>query len=169
MFYIAGIWDSTTQYTKNDYKCPVVFLDTNGKYYYLKNSSSRGQNPSSSDAWGEAENFAAVFTEVLFSNFAKLGSFVINQDWMISQHGVEYDSSGNLTIVSGDNTTNYQNFKTSSPAENLSGETNFCPNLAIDAKTGRVYAQRMDVGGSSTFKGTVYATSGTFNGVVNAT
>jgi hypothetical protein len=87
---------------------------------------------------------------------------------MISQHGVEYDSSGNLTIVSGDNTTNYQNFKTSSPAENLSGETNFCPNLAIDAKTGRVYAQKMDIGGSSTFKGTVFANAGSFTGIVNA-
>jgi hypothetical protein len=68
-----------------------------------------------------ADNFEAIFTKVLFSNFAKLGSFIMNQDWMISQHGVEYDSSGNLTMVSGDNTTNYQNFKTSSPAENLSG------------------------------------------------
>jgi len=78
MFYIAGIWDSNTEYTKNDYKCPVVMLASNNKYYYLKDSSSRGQNPSSSDAWGEADNFAAVFTKVLFSEFAKLGSFVIN-------------------------------------------------------------------------------------------
>ena len=170
MFYIAGIWDSTKTYTKNDYKCPVVFLESNEKYYYLKTASNIGDNPSSSTSvWGEAENFAAVFTEVLFANFAKLGSFVINQDWMISQHGVEYDSSGNLTMVSGDNTTNYQNFKTSSPAENLSGEVNFCPNLAIDAKTGRVYAQRMDIGGSSVFKGTVHAAAGSFTGTVNAT
>ena len=169
MFYIAGIWKSTTQYTKNDYKCPVVMLASNNKYYYLKETSSQGQNPSSyTNIWGEADNFAAVFTQVLFSEFAKLGSFVLNQDWMISQHGVEYDSSGNLTMVIGDNTTNYQNFKTSNPTTNLSGEVNFCPNLAIDAKTGRVYAQRMDVGGSSTFKGTVFAESGLFNGVVNA-
>ena len=171
MFYIAGIWNSTTEYTKNDYKCPVVFYDdgTNERYYYLIASSSKNQNPSSnSSVWGLADNFEAIFTKVLFSNFAKLGSFIMNQDWMISQHGVEYDSSGNLTVVSGDNTTNYQNFKTSSPTENLSGQVNFCPNLAIDAKTGRVYAQRMDVGGSSTFKGTVYAENGMFNGSVNA-
>ena len=78
MFYIAGIWDGNTEYTRNDYKCPVVMLSSNNKYYYLKDSSSRGQNPSSSSAWGEADNFAAVFTHVLFSEFAKLGSFVIN-------------------------------------------------------------------------------------------
>jgi hypothetical protein len=43
MFYIAGIWDSTTEYTKNDYKCPVVFYDdgTNERYYYLIASSSK--------------------------------------------------------------------------------------------------------------------------------
>ena len=168
MFYIAGIWDSNTEYTKNDYKCPVVMLASNNKYYYLKDSSSRGQNPSSSDAWGEADNFAAVFTKVLFSEFAKLGSFVINQDWMLSQHGVEYDSNGGLTMVTGDNTTNYQNFKTSNPTTNLSGQVNFCPNLAIDAKTGKVYAQRMEIGGSSVFKGMVYALGGTFSGTVNA-
>lgn len=169
MFYIAGIWDSNTEYIKNDYKCPVVMLASNNKYYYLKNSSSRGQNPSSSDAWGEADNFAAVFTQVLFSEFAKLGSFIINQDWMLSQHGVEYDSNGGLTMVTGDNTTNYQNFKTSNPTTNLSGQVNFCPNLAIDAKTGKVYAQRMEIGGSSVFKGMVYALGGTFSGTVNAT
>ena len=171
MFYVAGIWDSGTTYTKNDYKCPVVFYDdgTNERYYYLIASSSINQNPSyNSSVWGLADNFEAIFTKVLFSNFAKFGSFIMNQDWMVSQHGIQYDASGNLTMVTGDNTTNYQNFKPASPAENLSGEVNFCPNLAIDAKTGRIYSQRMDVGGSSVFKGMVYATGGSFKGNVSA-
>jgi hypothetical protein len=44
-----------------------------------------------------------VFTDILFVNdFAKLGSFIVNWDWMISQYGIIYDSSGTAHIINSD-------------------------------------------------------------------
>jgi hypothetical protein len=33
-----------------------------------------------------------VFTDILFvNNFAKLGSFIVNRDWMLCHYGTIYD------------------------------------------------------------------------------
>lgn len=100
-----------------------------------------------------------------FGAYAHFGSFIINADWMISQYGVLYDSSGNPTII---NSSNYQSnfsghlpytyFNESNPNSNVSGSTNFCPAFAIDGKTGKAYFN------DAYIKGEIEANSGIIGG-----
>jgi hypothetical protein len=116
-----------------------------------------------------------VFTDILFvKDFAKLGSFIVNNDWLITRHGIIYDSSGidnkineTETWTSGgityDQNNAYLLFDTEYPQSSKSGEINFVPNVAIDARTGESYFNKAHVTGN------VQATGGIFNGIVNAT
>lgn len=168
MSYLAGVWDSQTTYTKNAEKSPVVYY--NGNYYYLKgeiNSSqttitSTNQNPvSRTDIWAQAENFEMVFTDILFVNeFAKLGSFIISQDWLISKNGTLYESNGTAHDIDDshswsdwDANSAYTKFDPSSPDKNKSGSLNFVPAIAIDSLSGRCFFWK------GYFKGDIYANS----------
>jgi len=107
MSYLAGIWNENTTYTKTAKANPVVYYADNDNYYYLIGdapTSSRGEDPSTATTvWAQAENYNMVFTDILFVNdFAKLGSFIVNWDWMISQYGIIYDSSGTAHKIDSD-------------------------------------------------------------------
>ena len=148
MFYLCGQFPDKAPYSKDDYRCPVVYYG--GEYWYLKaDSATASDTPSaSSSVWGKAEKFDMVFTDVIFvKDFAKLGSFVVSGDWLISTKGIlggaesqDYskfdpaypDSSVNTTHIVNDTTwTGY----------------NFVPYFAVDGKEGKIYAVKGQIGG----------------------
>ena len=144
MFYLAGEYASGTSYTRNDDLCPVVYYSS--EYWYLKNNGTyKGYTPNdSSSVWGKAQNFNMVFTDVLFAKtFALLGSFVVNQDWFISQYGVNKPNSS----TSQENSNAYTNFRASDPQAQGPTYPCFSPYLKIDAKTGAIYAMKGSIGG----------------------
>ena len=104
-----------------------------------------------------------------FGENAYLGSFIINGDWMISQYGTLYDSSGTAHEINGTSSYGgytkdnaYTLFSPQYPASSQPGANNFCPNFAVDGKTGNT------IQGKGVFRGEVHATSGEFNGTVKA-
>ena len=92
MFYLAGEWDPDIYYTRNEKICPIVHCkvdNVNEEYWYLDANSSQNNPPSDSSVyWKKAQNFGIVLTEALFAQFAKLGSFIVAEDFFISQCGV---------------------------------------------------------------------------------
>jgi hypothetical protein len=88
--------------------------------------------------------FKYIITKVIFTENAYLGSFIINGDWMISQHGT----------VNGSESTNYTAFDPEHPNDNTG--SNFIPNFAIDGLTGKTYQNDAYV------RGEIHATSGDF-------
>ena len=181
MSYLAGVWDASTTYTKTAERNPVVYYG--GNYYYLKGElefegpnkniieiTSQGQRPDLySNIWAEAESFEMVFTDILFVNdFAKLASFIINKDWMISKNGVLYYSNGqsydidrdtnlNITNQYGERYTAYNAYLEFDPSypdsRKANNATNFVPAIAIDSLSGRCFFWK------GYFKGDVYANS----------
>lgn len=154
MSYLAGVWNSNTTYTKTDEKSPVVYY--NGNYYYIKGDinsetpsiSSTVQNPAQRpDIWAMADSFEMVFTDILFVNqFAKLASFIINEDWLISKHGTLYDSNGNPHEIDNTHSWNgidvneaYTYFDPTYVDSNKPGALNFVPSIAIDSLSGRAF------------------------------
>lgn len=172
MFYLCGQFPDMAPYSKDDYRCPVVYYG--GEYWYLKaDSASASDTPSaSSTVWGKAEKFNMVFTDVLFvKNFAMLGSFVVNGDWMISQYGLYYEDSSSAGTPTSSTTypTGYTAFH---PIDvtypGAAGYPAFKPYYAVDCKSGRIYALRGLIGGfeiGSDALGTSYSagtTGGTY-------
>lgn len=181
MSYLAGVWDASTTYTKTAERNPVVYYG--GNYYYLKGElefegpnkniieiTSQGQRPDLySNIWAEAESFEMVFTDILFVNdFAKLASFIINKDWMISKNGTLYYSNGqsydidrdtnlNITNRYGERYTAYNAYLEFDPSypdrRKANDATNFVPAIAIDSLSGRCFFWK------GYFKGDVYANS----------
>lgn len=133
MYYPAGPHDPNRNYDVTSKLVPVVC--SSSSYYYAKQSVPAGQNipVSNTTYWGAFSNFAAVFVEILFASFAKLGSFVISGNWFISQYGT----------VNGYNSANYQAFDGSFTDQ----ATNFIPYLAMDAKNGSLFCQKGTIGG----------------------
>lgn len=148
MFYLCGQFPDKAPYSKDDYRCPVVYYG--GEYWYLKADRASGSDKPSarSSVWGKAEKFDMVFTDVIFvKDFAKLGSFVVSGDWLISTKGIlgsaesqDYskfdpaypDRSVNTTHIVNDTTwTGY----------------NFVPYFAVDGKEGKIYAVKGQIGG----------------------
>lgn len=186
-YYPAGEYDANDNnaFSRTDEMCPVVLSD--GNYYYLKESSNlrNGSRISPTDRscgsvyWGLCDNFQVVFIKALFALFAKLGSFVVSDDWFISQYGTLKSSDGRTLTVDGtnyetkyindngditpDNTglVGYAHFKSADPTASTnadSGDLKFAPILAIDAKTGKIYGSAVELGGKIT------ATSGSIIG-----
>ena len=179
MSYLAGIWDPTKTYTKTETKNPIVYYAPNNSYYYLVGTppvSSQGNNdnPTTSNKWAQAENYNMVFTDILFVNqFAKFGSFIVNNDWLITRHGTIYEANGTphdineeATWTDGNTTydknTAYTAFYSDNPFSDKVGVINFVPNAAIDARTGVSYFNEAHV------KGEINATNGIFSGDVYA-
>ena len=148
-YYFAGEWSSGTSYLFEATKAPYVKRGNN--FYMLdcaawastqQSSStytSRGQDPASYNSGNPWSPMTAVFkyiiTEAMFTQNAYLGSFIINNDWMISQHGT----------VNGAASTNYTAFDVNHPNDNTG--SNFIPNFAVDGKTGTSYQKKGYIGG----------------------
>lgn len=110
MYYPAGEYNSLIEYTRNNNVCPIVhYTDPNNVdsgYWYLNSSTNIINNehiaPSSTldNPWKKAENYGMVITEVLFTQFAKVGSFIVSGDFFISQHGTLFNDSGEVEVTS---------------------------------------------------------------------
>lgn len=181
-YYYAGEWNASTQYKFEATKAPYVSVTHNGvsNYFMLdcaawpstqQSSSvytSLGQNPEST-AYSDGKPwstmlavFKYVISEATFASFAKLGSFIINEDWMISQYGILYTSYNNGVTI--DSTNWNREFtiggKTGLPytffnPSSLDGPwVGFAPNFAVDGKTGTSYQNDAHI------KGEVVASSG---------
>ena len=120
--------------------------NTNTVGYYVKYGANFYMNvkdagvpnttePSASaDGWEVMNSvFEYFMTKVTFADSAYLGSFIINGDWMISQHGK----------VDGSPSTDYERFD----PNDMSSRYAFIPNFAVDGRTGKVYANDFQVNG----------------------
>lgn len=149
-FYYVGTWtgDTVKTYIVNDAQAPyfkygsnyfVFNPETNGNY----TESQMGTPSTSSSNWDIMTNdFKYIITEALFvKTFANFGSFIISEDWLISQNGtVNGSSSGAYTQFDKDYpNTNHYNSST--------GRYNFIPNVAINGETGEVYMQKAHISG----------------------
>lgn len=100
MYYYAGEYDSTKRYYLQETQAPYVskLVNDNEVFYMLDNAANDGATGSwmgvdpetyhSSNPWTvmTSENKYYI-AEAMFSNFAKLGAAIFNQDFMLSQHG----------------------------------------------------------------------------------
>lgn len=94
MYYIAGKWNETTQYSRTTDLCPVVYYKVGSgssmiEWWYLTADNSTGDQPyDGSSKWAKVENFGVVLTEAIFvKEFAQFGACIITGDWLISIHG----------------------------------------------------------------------------------
>lgn len=147
--YPAGVYDSGTKYTCTEMAGP--FVECNGQFYSMSRvgtwlGTNEGRTPQQDYAqygksamWQLMDKYKAIITEMLFADYAKLGSAVFLDDYMFSQYGVN---------ASGASTNAYQNFN---PATLGQSECKFTPNLYIDWYRGYIEAL------TGTFKGSIHA------------
>lgn len=176
-YYLAGEYPSGgAYYERDDTFAPIVLYKTGNTYEYwglveANNSDGNGGYTAPSDTqgnpWKKAENFSFLLTEALFTPFAKLGAFVINNDYFLSQYGTLFSAIGTEIGVASsrtvgkvymrsinnglvpyyapDNNQNndkpiYTYFRDSDPMAERSDVAlwpKFRPMKAIDARTGR--------------------------------
>lgn len=141
--YPAGSWSASKTYTLTDTACPVV--EHNGSYWRLVVASNKGTEPtaSNSSVWVIVTQWEAIFTKILFTAFAKLGSAIFSGDFTLSQRG----------LLNGAVSTAYQNFKPNN------ANNPFIPYIYINWATGEAWLQNVHI------KGEVEATSGKLTNV----
>ena len=141
--YPAGSWSASKTYTLTDTACPVV--EHNGSYWRLVVASNKGTEPtaSNSSVWVIVTQWEAIFTKILFTAFAKLGSAIFSGDFTLSQRG----------LLNGADSTAYQNFKPNN------ANNPFIPYIYINWATGEAWLQKVHI------KGEVEATSGKLTNV----
>ena len=141
--YPAGSWSASKTYTLTDTACPVV--EHNGSYWRLVVASNKGTEPtaSNSSVWVIVTQWEAIFTKILFTAFAKLGSAIFSGDYTLSQRG----------LLNGAVSTAYQNFKPND------ANNPFIPYIYINWATGEAWLQNVHI------KGEVEATSGKLTNV----
>ncbi len=104
MLYLAGEYKTGVDYGSihTSTACPVVhYVDgTTDQYWYPTDGYVNGSTPSVANGWAQAERFDMIVTKVLFTQFAKLGGFVVSGDFFISKYGELTDAGGNsLTLT----------------------------------------------------------------------
>ena len=166
-YYYAGEYSSTQNYKFESTRAPYVSIGSN--YYLLdyayapdiQNSSTtrtiRGISPTSTsdtNPWSPmTAGFKYIITEAMFTDYAKMGSFFINGDWMISKYGVIYYSDGSTneifseskynSFVSNEGVEPYTCFDPNYPVSSKPSAMNFCPIYAVDGKTGKIVANQI--------------------------
>ena len=151
--YVSVDWQETV--TENGQQVTV----TRTSYYMLIADTNLVDNvyiaPRTAAAAGIWElmesDFKWIIAEAIFASFAKLGSAIFINDWMISQNGT----------IDGVASTSYQDFDPSDPTGLTQG--NFAPNFAVNLKTGKSYMN------DTVIRGVVYATGGEFAGYIRTT
>lgn len=90
--YYNGVWDSGKTYYYTDTTAPIVKYSNS--YYALKDTAAAraGVNgnsyiPTNTTYWTEVSYRAAEWMEMLFANFARLGSAVFYSNYMFSAYG----------------------------------------------------------------------------------
>lgn len=159
-YYYGGDWNTSRldTFTANDQETPY-FVNNENKYVYVGDNftnltiaqifSEKGAPSATNPNWQiMVTDFKYLISEAIFAQFAKLGSFVISGDWMISQNGT----------VNGVASNAYNLFDPQHPNDNTG--TNFIPSYAVDGLTGKAYINDANVAG------TVYADKGEFQGLM---
>ena len=184
-YYYAGVWESTPsnqtfpisdiqapffKYTLNNQTRYALYdAQTNGNYTKSQMTPQTQQGKPDTNASGTSwkvmtNDFKYLITEAIFGDFAKFGSAIISGDWMLSAHGVIYDTTGTEHEIysnasSGDGTwTNnnvlynadnaYRLFNEDYPNTNEPNSLNFVPNYCVDLLTGSTYQHNAYVDGS---------------------
>ena len=176
MFYSMGEWNAETRYEKTDEVIPMVHYDDGvyneslgsyGHYWYLNADSAEGtgHEPGTvTNEWRQCDDFGVVITQGLFAQFAKLGSFIMSGDWMISCAGYIYIDGTKTYYGPSSRYSNkpaYLRFDPNYP-DSDSGNQNFIPVYAVDGRLGKSYQN------DAYIKGTVHADSGSFTGTIEA-
>lgn len=111
-YYYAGefdVNDNTHTFFVNDAQAP--YFNTGGTKFHVYNSDTNGSftmaqmgDNFNSAPWEIMTNdFKYIITEAIFGKYAHFGSFIINGDWMLSQHGTLVSSGGTEIIVDESN------------------------------------------------------------------
>lgn len=111
-YYYAGefdVNDNTHTFFVNDAQAP--YFNTVGTKFHVYNSDTNGSftmaqmgDDFKSKPWEIMTNdFKYIITEAIFGKYAHFGSFIINGDWMLSQHGTLVSSGGTEIIVDESN------------------------------------------------------------------
>lgn len=168
-FYFGGTFDSsdsTQTFVVNDAQAPYFEHTVDGqKRYHVFNYSTNDSytmaqmwsisNQSWSTPWELMTNdFKYLITEAIFGRYAHFGSFIINDDWMISQHGVIYDTNGDIHTIDAShsygnyNVNNaYTLFDVDYPNSSKPNANNFVPNFAVDGRTGATHQNKAYIRG----------------------
>lgn len=171
----AGVWGvdcgpGTNNPVKNTDKIGY-YVQTQGGEFYMNvapANEANNNNPGGANWVQMQSDFKYIITKAVFSDYAQLGSFIINSDWFISKFGEICDHSQTLvnpTYVTIGESNYLDKYSGKIPYEwfdptDPSGTTwvgygiTFAPNLAMDGKTGKVYFNR------AYLKGQINATSG---------
>jgi hypothetical protein len=137
----SGNWqDEIKKFVVTDYETPFLLYDNtywvwvgaNGEYLFNQDNVPSQGNPN----WRVmVTDFEYLITKAIFSQFAQLGSWIFNEDYMYSDQG--NDSNGNETSFSdggryyGDG--NEQN--------------TYLPNTIFDARQGRIWTKGITLEG----------------------
>ena len=196
-FYYARDWDAsnnsdtflindaTTPFfsnagsdSKHYYVFNKFFDDSQNHYLTMKDMADASEKVGGQIDWNKApwqvmtDDIKYLITEAIFTDFAKLGSFIVSGDWLISTNG----TINGTAYVNGASYYGAPAYTWFDPAYPNTDHTkkvtigggqqvtvhNFIPNLAFDGRTGTTYQQDAHI------KGEIIATSGSFTGVVHA-
>lgn len=131
MIYPAGYYNVETQYVATDTAAPYVSYS--GKMYVYNSTTSTNNPPLKADGtlntgWLEMESFAAIYTDILFADFAKVGQVIFYNNLMFSQNGTGVKGYDNIE-------------KNKNALDLLDSDPNkyFIPNFAIDCVEGTGY------------------------------
>lgn len=137
----AGVWGQDISSVTNTDRIGY-YVQTSGGDFYMNTAPANTPNNNTPGGanWVRMQNeFKYIVTEAVFGDYAHLGSFIINGDWFISKEGK----------LGGSWSNQYTSFSpTGFP------NSGFIPNIAMDAKTGKVYFNNANV------EGYINATSG---------
>lgn len=159
-YYPAGTFDDDTPYTSTANAAPYVSIVdqvTGRTYYYMliadinlvDGSIISPTDQEATGIWQRMDDqFKYLVSEMIFTNFAHLGSAVFCGDWMLSQYGT----------VNGSTSNQYQLFDPAYPnssvntTHTVNGESwtgyNFVPNYAVDLLRGKVFMTDAVVSGT---------------------
>lgn len=112
MSYLAGNFDASVNYgvLLTETSCPVVHVvnRSTDEYWYPTDDYSFPSTPGDGvTGWEQAERFGMVLAEVLFTMFAKVGSFVVAGDFFISHYGTLVSSASTKAINASNVNTLY--------------------------------------------------------------
>lgn len=131
--YMAGDWESGKEYVRDNFSYPVVSYGVTAsgqpQFYFLKvvNKTITSSTPPPEDVtnWQPLSQFSMIFTESLFSDYSKLGSFQFNGRTLSSVEGNKPDYT----------------------------DPDFIPNFSVNGLTGKLKAKNAEVEGTVTAGG----------------
>ena len=179
-FYYAKEYDGNPSHYKME-ATQAPYVKVGNAFYMLDNqgvepdslpwSPTTAPGAEGDKAWTRMTSEQQYYiARAFFGENAYLGSFIINGDWMISQYGTLYDTDGTSYTIDDTGTGKgfgkddaYTVFNPDYPVTSDPDGINFCPNFAVDGKTGKTYQNNTYI------RGEIYAKNGEFQGTVRAT